>query len=103
MKRAILRGLLAMLVLLLVVYVGDYCALRYQIPRGRPQFGQITVDTLYAIRQKNGKTEYELGEPGDRTLCPFAVSALRLQPLLVCRPPHRKTHQYLIMRFDYAI
>jgi hypothetical protein len=63
MKRAILHGLLAMLVLLLVVYVGDYCSLRYQVPGGRPQFGQITVDTLYAIHEKNGKTEYELGEP----------------------------------------
>ncbi len=64
MKRAILQGLLAMLVLLPVVYVGDYCSLRYQIPHGRPQFGQITVDTLYAIHQENGRTEYELGEPG---------------------------------------
>jgi hypothetical protein len=64
MKRPILRGLFAMLALLLLVYVGDYCSLRYQIPHDRPQFGQITVDTLYAIRQKNGKTEYELGEPG---------------------------------------
>jgi len=63
MKRVILRGALAMLTVLAVVYVGDYCALRYQIPGGRPQFGQITVDTLWAIRQKNGKTEYELGQP----------------------------------------
>jgi hypothetical protein len=63
MKRAILRGVLAILVLLLVVYVGDYCSLRYQIPGGRPQFGQIPVDTLYAIHQKDGKTEYEMGPP----------------------------------------
>jgi len=64
MKRAILHGSFAMLALLLVVYVGDYCSLRYQISRGRPQFGRITVDALYAIHEKNGKNEHELGEPG---------------------------------------
>ena len=69
MKRAILRGLFAMLVLLLVVYVGDYCSLRCQIPRGRPQFGQITVDTLYAIHQKNGKTEFDYNVPPETQTC----------------------------------
>lgn len=63
MKRAILRAATAILVLLLVIYVGDYLSLRYQIPHGRPQFGQIAVDTLYAIHEKNGKTEYESGQP----------------------------------------
>jgi hypothetical protein len=63
MKRAILRGAFAMLTLVLLVYVGDYLSLRYQIPRGRPQFGQVTVDTLWAIQKKNGKTEYQLGQP----------------------------------------
>jgi hypothetical protein len=63
MKAAILRGALATLALLVLVYAADYCSLRYQIPQGRPQFGEITVDNLYAIHQKNGKTEYELGQP----------------------------------------
>src|SRR5260370_18784482 len=30
------------------------------------------------------------------------VSPVRLEYLLVCRPPHRETHQYLIARFDCA-
>jgi len=63
MTRAIVRGVLAFLALLLVAYVGDYGSLRYQIPGGRPQFGQVTVDTLYAIPQKDGKVDYEIGEP----------------------------------------
>jgi hypothetical protein len=63
MKRAIFRGVLASLALLVLVYAADYFSLRYQIPRGRPQFAEITVNTLYAIHQKNGKTEYELGQP----------------------------------------
>jgi hypothetical protein len=63
MKRAILRGALAILVGLLVAYSVDYVALRYQVPHGRQQFGQITVDILYAIHQKTGKTEYQMGPP----------------------------------------
>jgi hypothetical protein len=62
-KRAVLAGTLTMLVLLLLVYTGDYVALRFQISRGRPQFGQISVDTLWAIHQKNGKTTYQVGQP----------------------------------------
>ena len=62
-KRAILRGVLGISVALTVVYLGDYCTLRHQIPHGRPQFGQITVDVLYAIHQKNGKIEYQTADP----------------------------------------
>jgi hypothetical protein len=63
MKRAILRGALVMMTLLLLIYAGDYLSLRFQIPGGRPQFGQVTVDTLWAIQKMNGKTEYQLGQP----------------------------------------
>jgi hypothetical protein len=63
MKRAILRGAFATLALLVLIYAGDYFSLRYQIPGSRPQFGQVAVDTLWAIQKKNGKTEYQLGQP----------------------------------------
>ncbi|MGA7292263.1 MAG: hypothetical protein WBW53_11425 [Terriglobales bacterium] len=63
MKRAILNGALSLAVLLLLLYVGDYCSLRYQIPAGRPQFGQITVYPFYLIHVKNGKIQYEPGQP----------------------------------------
>ena len=62
MKWLILRAALVCLALLLLVFGGDYLSLRYRIP-GRPQFGQITVEVLYAIHQKNGKTEYQIGQP----------------------------------------
>jgi hypothetical protein len=63
MRRAILPAIMASLVLLLATYAGDYMSLRYQIPHGRPQYGQTTVETLYAIHEKAGKTEYQLGQP----------------------------------------
>jgi hypothetical protein len=68
MKRTILRGALATLALILTVYICDYCSLRFQIPGGRPQFGQVAVNTLYVIQQKNGKTEYQFGQP-ETDLC----------------------------------
>lgn len=61
--RAILPAIMASLILLLTIYAGDYLSLRYQIPHGRPQFGQTTVETLYAIHEKDGKTEYQIGQP----------------------------------------
>jgi hypothetical protein len=63
MKRPILRGGITVAVLLLLTYLADYCSLRYQIPGGRPQFGQVAIENLYAVQKKNGKTEYEMGQP----------------------------------------
>lgn len=60
-KRALFRLAIATVALLMLTYAGDYLALRYQIPGGRPQFGQANVDVLYAIHQKMGKTEYQMG------------------------------------------
>jgi hypothetical protein len=63
MKRAILIGIVTMLALLGVTYAGDYCSVRYQIPAGRAQFGQIGVNVLYVIHMKGGKIQYEPGPP----------------------------------------
>jgi hypothetical protein len=62
MKPGIVSALSLFLAALVVVYVGDYVSLRFQIPGGRPQFGQITVNSLYAIHVKNGKIQYEPGQ-----------------------------------------
>ncbi len=62
-KRVLLAGTLTALVLLLLVYTGDYVSLRIQISRSRPAFEKISVDTLWAIQQKNGKTTYQIGQP----------------------------------------
>lgn len=65
MQRALLRVFLALLALLGMVYAGDYYSVRYQIPGHRPQFGQVTVNTLYVIHVKGGKIQYE---PGDQEI-----------------------------------
>ncbi|HTV65996.1 MAG TPA: hypothetical protein VMD98_10335 [Bryocella sp.] len=47
------------------VYLVDFVSLRIGIPR-RPQLGNITVHTMYAVKLKNGKTEYDDG--GDQVM-----------------------------------
>jgi hypothetical protein len=49
--------------LLLVVYAGDYLSLRYKIPKGRDPFSSVTVQPYYAIHEKNGRTEYDFAPP----------------------------------------
>jgi hypothetical protein len=68
MKRAMMIGVIAIVALLLLTYVGDYCSLHYQIPGGRPQYGQITVNILYVIHVKGGKIQYEPG-PQETDTC----------------------------------
>jgi hypothetical protein len=63
MQRKLFRGVAVLLVLLAMVYAGDYCVVRYRIPRGRYPFGQVAVQPLYVIHQKNGKIVYEMGDP----------------------------------------
>lgn len=63
MKRAIIGGALVIAALLLLIYGGDYCSLRFQIPGGRAQFGQVQMNTMYVIHVKAGKIQYEPGQP----------------------------------------
>jgi hypothetical protein len=63
MKRALAGGLVAIVALLALTYAGDYLSLRFQIPGGRPQFGQVNMNTLYVIHVKAGKIQYEPGQP----------------------------------------
>ena len=62
MKRGISWAVSLVVAAVVLVYIGDYLSLRFQIPGGRPQFGQVTVDPLYAIHVKNGKIQYEPGQ-----------------------------------------
>lgn len=53
--------------LLGVLYFGDYLSVRYRIPKGREPFGVVTVQTSYAVKQKDGKTEYYFNPPENQT------------------------------------
>jgi hypothetical protein len=66
MKRT-LRLLEVVLLLLVLLYAGDYVSVRYGIPNHRNPFGVIRVDQYYAVPLKNGRIEYMLADPIDQT------------------------------------
>jgi len=57
------RGLIAVLVLLVVIYLCDYGWLRYRAWRNQNAFGSVTLDTYYSVKLKNGKTEFDYAGP----------------------------------------
>jgi hypothetical protein len=55
---------LLLLVLLCVgVYVCDYLSVRYRILKNRDPFGVVKIQRYYAVRLKDGKTEFVFQEP----------------------------------------
>jgi len=63
------RGLIALALLVLVVYGGDYLRLRYRMATNRNPFGSVTLNVYYSVKLKNGKTEFSYG--GQQTFeCP---------------------------------
>jgi hypothetical protein len=52
------RRLIIVILVLGVLYLGDLLSLRFRIPT-RDMFGSVTVHTSYAVKLKNGKTEYD--------------------------------------------
>ena len=63
MKVAILQVVGALVLLITLVYAGDYVSVRFKIPKGRDPFLTIPVQPYYAIHEKNGKTEFDFAQP----------------------------------------
>jgi hypothetical protein len=47
---------------LAAIYAGDYLSARYRIPNNRQTLGTVQVRTSYAVKLKNGRVDYELGD-----------------------------------------
>jgi len=58
-------SLLALVLLLVIAYLGDYLILRIRIARGSG-YGEVTVRQYYAINEKNSRTEYVYGSTEDQ-------------------------------------
>jgi len=63
LKGTLLRIVAALVLLALFVYAGDYVSVRFKIPKGRDPFSTVTIQPMYAIHEKNGKTEYDYAQP----------------------------------------
>lgn len=55
------RSLIAVILLIVVLYAGDYLRLRYRMATNRDAFGSITRDVYYSVKLKSGKTEFSYG------------------------------------------
>ena len=60
-------GLLAVLGIGLFAYLVDYVVFRYRVAENHQPFGQITVSSYDAVRQKSGKTEFIFNPPEQQT------------------------------------
>jgi hypothetical protein len=65
--RHVKHALIGMVVLLLVVYVGDYVVVRVRIAKQLDPYGIVQVQRSYAVTMKNGKPEYFFEPPADQT------------------------------------
>ena len=63
MKSVLFRVVGAAVLLVCVVYVGDYLSVRYEIRKGRDPLSTVTIQPYYAIHEKNGRTEYDFAQP----------------------------------------
>jgi hypothetical protein len=75
--RIVGRAIVAILLLLALLYSGDYFLVRWKLahPKAGDAFGTVKMERLYAIPQKSGKIEYEFDaqQPEVTTPCVHAV------------------------------
>lgn len=67
MLLAVRRWTLRVAVLLAVVYLGDYLAVRF--PGSRNPFGTVTIQPYMAIHLKDKKTEFNFDVPPETKVC----------------------------------
>lgn len=61
------RLVLILILLVAVVFVGDYLSVRF--PGSRNPFGTVAVQPYYAIHLKNKKTEFDFDVPPQTNVC----------------------------------
>jgi len=55
------RLLLALVLLVVALYLGDYLRLRYRMATNHAAFGSVTRTVYYSVKLKSGKTEFSYG------------------------------------------
>jgi hypothetical protein len=99
------RALAATLLLLGLVYAGDYLFVRYRTayPKAGNAFGTVVMERLYAIPQKNGATEYEFDarQPEVNTPCVHSLFPhLGLSPCWYLKRNSQKPIPMVIMPLE---
>jgi hypothetical protein len=53
------RAIIAVLLVLASIYAADYLWLLFRAHTSRNAFGNVTLETYYSVKLKNGKTEFD--------------------------------------------
>lgn len=61
------RILVVAILLLTIMYVGDYVSICYRIAKNRDPYGVVRVRRYYAVTMKNGKPEFFFDQPTEQT------------------------------------
>lgn len=64
---AIKRALKIVVLLLAILYAGDYASVRWPIPKTRNPFGVVRVQRYYAVYKKDGKPDFYFDQPENQT------------------------------------
>jgi hypothetical protein len=88
--RRIRRAGLFALLALGVLYTGDYLSACYRLPGNRTTLGSVEVQTLWAIRQKDGRIAYVPGDSGPQTCLRSLFPHLGYTPCWYLRGHARK-------------
>jgi hypothetical protein len=74
------QGLLAVLVLAAVGFAADDVSIRYKIPASRQALGSVQVRKVYAVKRKNGSTEFLFDDPTNISCVNSLVPHMGLKP-----------------------
>ncbi len=62
-RRALLFTVIALVAAACLLFLGDYVRLRYKMARNSQPYGSVQVQNYYAVKLKDGKTEYFFNPP----------------------------------------
>ena len=98
-------ALVGAVLLLGLIYAGDYLLVRHRIvhPTAGSAFGNVVMERLYAIPQKNGATEYEFDarQPEVNTPCVHSLFPhLGLSPCWYLKRNSQKPIPMVIMPIE---
>jgi hypothetical protein len=88
------RILLILIVLLALIYVGDYATLRIPIPKSRALYGTVTVRPYYDVGLKSGKSDLYFLDPQQQTCVNSIFPHMAFTPCWYLR---RHTHPRIAM------
>lgn len=79
-RNVALKCLAGAVALIILFYLGEDLCLRVPIPRSRNPYGTVQIKSMYAIPEKNQKTEFILADPQTATCVHSVLPHLGYSP-----------------------